>query len=112
MNRYPSRSERRQDIFYAIAERGDFSAKKMLLYLSEIQKLLKEGFCILDMKPSRGSYGLYSVTIDWSHAYDEEGMPHMVYNYIHHTIETFPMNFVGNFAQELYVIAHRANTKK
>ena len=109
MNRNLSRSERRQAILYTVAERGELSARKMLLYLSEIQKLLKEGFCILDMEPSRVSYGLFSVTIDWSHAFDEEGMPHMVYNYIHHTIETFPKNFITNFAQELYVIARRAS---
>ena len=60
------------------------------------------------MEPSKVSYGLFRVTIDWSHAYDE-GMPHMVYNYIHHTINSYPKNFVSNMAQELYIIARRAS---
>lgn len=111
MNHYPSRSERRQIILYTTAERGNLSVERMLLYLSEIRKLQREGFSILNIEPSKVSNGLFSVTVDWSHAYGDD-IPHIVYSYIHNIIETYPKSFVNTFAQELYVIAHRVNAKK
>ena len=111
MHSYPSRSEKRQINLYTAAERGVLSVENMLLYPSEIKKLEKEGFYISNIVPSAISKGLYSVTVDWSHAYGS-GIPHIVFSYIHNIIETYPKNSVNSFAQELFVIAQRANTEK
>lgn len=111
MRSYPSRAEVRETKLYAAAESGNLSLKNSLLYPAEIKRLEKEGFQVSDVKPSGIRKNLYSATIDWSRAYGN-AIPHIVFSYINGIIETEPQNSISNFAQKLYVIAHRNNTKR
>lgn len=104
---YPTRSERRQVQLYSAAEKGEFSLENIILYPSEIKKLEKDGFTVHSVKPFISKKKLFSATVEWSNVYNS-AIPHLVYSYIYGIIETYPKNFVNSFAQELFVIAHRA----
>ena len=110
MHSYPSRAERREIRLYSAAERGHLSLNKEVLYSGEIARLRKQGFTVNNIVPYSVSGKLYMATIDWSHAFGQS-IPHLVYSYINMIIETYPRNSVKSFAQELYVIAQRANRK-
>lgn len=111
MYSYPSRSEKRYVQLLSTAEKGLFSIENMILYSREITKLKKEGFTVLCIKPFPSKKKLYTATVSWSDAYTS-GIPHLVYSYIHGIIETEPKSAISSFAQELFVIAHRAHVKK
>lgn len=108
---YPSRAERREVALISTAEKGDFSLDNIIVYPGEIAKLQKSGCIVHSIKPFESSKSLYSVTADWSRAFGC-AIPHMVHSYIHGIIETFPKNHVKNFAQELFIISHRAHLTK
>lgn len=109
MHSYPSRNDTRETKLYIVAERGEFCLD-YLLYSSEIKRLEKQGFRILNVKPFT-KHGLYSVTIDWCRAFGD-AVPHTVFAYTHGIIETFPKASVDNFAKELYIIAEKASLIK
>ena len=108
---YPTRSERRELNLIQTAEKGEFSLDKLIVYPGEIAKLKKDGCIVHSIKPFENSRSLYSVTVDWSKAYGG-AMPHIVHSYIHGIIETYPKNYVKNFAQQLFITSHRANLQK
>lgn len=109
MHSYPSRNEVREIKLYTVAEKGNFSLD-YILYSSEMKKLEKEGFRILNVKPFSKD-GLYSATIDWYRAFGNE-IPHIVFAYTRGIVLTFPKNSIKNFAQELYIIAQKTNSSK
>lgn len=111
MHGYPSRSEQRETLFYATAEKGNWFVENIVLYPAEIKKLKHEGFTISDVKPFTTSKALFSATVSWSHAYSNT-IPHLVYSYINNIIDTYPQKYVSCFAQELFVIAHKSSKKK
>ena len=108
---YPTRAERRQVQLYAAAEKREFSIKNMILYPREIARLKKEGFAVYYVRPFEDSKDLFLATVEWANAYGP-AIPHIVYSYITGIIETKPKKHIENFAQELYVIAHKAQLKK
>lgn len=108
---YPSRAEKREVTLITTAEKGDFSLDNLIVYPGEIFKLQKNGCVVHSIKPFENSKSLYSVTVDWSNAYGS-AIPHMVHSYIHGIIETYPKNHEKNFAQQLFIISHRANLQK
>lgn len=107
MHREPSRREKREAKLYYLAEKGIFQTE-MSLYTSEIKKLSKDGFKIFRriLGNSKKPINTY---LDWQTPFPK-GVPPIVFSYIIGEIETFPK--VSNWAQELYVIAARANYKK
>lgn len=109
MNTYPSRSEKRQERLYYAAERGYKFIDNQILYLSEIRKLEKEGFTLMNVKPYNKK--LYSATIHWGNAY-KCGTPYVVFSYITGVISTYPKAFITSFPQELFVISERASFRK
>lgn len=111
MYSYPSRSEKRQVQLLSAAEKGMFSFENIIIYPREITKLEKDGFTVRSIKPYKESKALFTATVEWSNAYGC-AIPHIVYSYIHGIIETSPQKAISTFAQELYVIAHKANAKK
>ena len=111
MYNYPSRSEKRQQRFYSAAEKGWNYLTGQILYLSEIKKLEKDGFVMVDMQIFDHKRKLYSCTVSWVNAY-KKGIPTAVLNYIYHVIEAYPKSLVNSFAQELFVISERVNAKK
>lgn len=111
MYSYPSRSEKRQTRFCSSAEKGWNYLSGQILYLSEIKKLEKEGFVIIDIKLYDKKRKLYLCTVSWVDAY-KNGIPPMVLDYIYGVIETYPKNFVNSFSQELFVTSERVNAKK
>ena len=108
---YPTRAERRQVQLYSTAEKGEFSIKNMILYPREIARLKKEGFAVYYIRPFENTKDLFLATVEWSNSYGP-AVPHIVYSYIMGIIETQPKNNIENFAQELYVIGHKAQLKK
>lgn len=108
---YPTRSEKRQVQLYSTAEKGDFSIQNCVLYPREIARLKKEGFAVYYVRPFEDRKDLFLATVEWANAYGP-AIPHLVYSYILGIIETEPKNHIKNFAQELYVIAHKAQLKK
>lgn len=111
MYSYPSRSEKRQVQLLSSAEKGNFSLENVVLYAREITRLEKDGFTVHSIKPFTSKKKLFVATIEWSDAYGS-AIPHLVYSYIHGIIETEPKSAISSFAQELFVIAHKANLKK
>ena len=107
MRSYPSRTDKREIRLYTAAEKGELSIEQFVLYPSEITKLEKQGFNVSNIKPYSNSSVLFTATVSWSNAYGC-AIPHIVHSYINRIIETFPKRSVNNFAQELFVIAHRA----
>lgn len=110
MRSYPSRNEKREIRLYSAAEKGVLSIEQFILYPSEITKLEKQGFSVDTIKPYSNSSVLFTANVSWANAYGCT-IPHIVHSYINRIIETFPKNSIENFAQELYVIAHRALRK-
>lgn len=110
MRSYPSRNEKREIRLYAAAEKGELSIEQLILYPSEITKLKKQGFKVSNIKPYNNSTSLFTVDISWADAFGC-AIPHIVHSYLNRIIETFPKNSIKNFAQELYVIAHKALRK-
>ena len=109
MQEFPSRSEKRLTKFYTAAEKGCMSLDDELLYSSEIKRYIKQGF-VVSYKPS-SMKNLNNSNIDWSHAF-KNGIPHIVFSYITGVIVTYPESHIKTFAQQLYVIAARANRFK
>ena len=111
MYNYPSRSERRQEELYAAAERGCKFIDNVILYFSEIKKLEKSGFTLMNIKIFDAHKKLYSATIFWGNAY-KCGTPYVVFSYITGVINTYPKIYINNFAEELFVISERASLRK
>ena len=106
MDSYPTRAEKRDTELYIAAEKGNLELEGVIVYPSEMTKLEKEGFRIFNVKPYSCNAYLYSVTVSWVHAFGD-GIPLIVYSYIHNIIDTMPKNQAQNFAQELFLVAHR-----
>ena len=107
MSGFPSRSEAREVKLYAAAENGLYCLERQVLYSREIQHLRSCGFKVTVEGNFDVFKKLYYATIDWSRPYSD-GIPHIVWSYIHHIIETYPKKAIHNFAQELFVIAQRS----
>lgn len=101
----PSRKERRQAKFYHLAEQGEFKSENILLYGNEIKVLKKDGFTVVEKKNANRKKLILS-TVSWDKPF-KKGIPLIVFNYTIGEIETFPK--ISNWAQELYVLASRAN---
>lgn len=108
---YTSRSEKRQQRFYAAAEKGWTYLSGQILYLSEIKKLVREGFNVIDVKTYDNKRNLHTCTVSWINAY-KDGVPPMVLDYIYSIIESYPKCFVNSFAQELFITSQRVNARK
>ena len=110
MNSAPSRRERRESKFYFLAEQGKTECNEFYLFKSEEKNLKKQhGFDVVrhgtDTKKELRS------TVSWENAF-KHGIPLIVFNYCIGIIETFPKSAIENWAQELFVIAARANFEK
>ena len=110
MNTTPSRREKRESKFYHLAEQGKMESNDFPLFKSEEKNLTsKHGLDVIrhgtDLKKQLPS------TVSWEKAF-KNGIPLIVINYCTGVIETFPKSAIENWAQELYVIAARANYEK
>lgn len=112
MRSYPSRSENREMRLYRTAQNGLYKLKDMILYPSEVKSLKKKGFVVETIPYSTLKVkNMLICTIDWSHPFSDE-IPAIVSDYINGITNTYPKNSINSFAQELFVIAQRANTYK
>lgn len=108
----PSRREKREAKFYFLAEQGKMECNDVSLFKSEESSLRnrKNGFYVVrhgaDEKKSLPS------TVSWKEAFNKSGMPLIVFEYIKGKINIFPKSGIVTWAQELYVIAARANYEK
>ncbi len=102
----PSRSVKREEQFYLLAGKGCFEYK-FSLFKSEAIKLIKQGFSVIRFGDNKKN-SLPS-TISCKNAF-KNGIPPVVSSYIDGKNDFFP--HVANWAQELYVIAARANNEK
>jgi len=103
-----SRREKREQKFLRRAKSGYFGADTVL-FLSEEKSLRKKGF--LPVRASSKKEGSSPAYVSWEGAF-KNGIPLIVFNYCIGVIEGFPKSAVENWAQELYVIAVRANFEK
>lgn len=106
MNGEPSRKEKRENKFYSLAEKGLFDALGVFLYRSEARKLVSSGFKVVRIEDKDNKKIPLPSYVSWENAFGND-IPPMVEAYIWGEIKTFP-NF-SNLAQELYIIAARAN---
>lgn len=106
MHRDPSRREKREQKLVYSAEHGIFEIE-LMLFKSEAKNLRKKGFYVRrhgdNVKDSLLS------TVAFRNPF-KSGIPPIVFSYINGEINTFPKT--DNWAQELYVIAARANHEK
>ena len=112
MNTAPSRREKRESKFYCLAEQGKMESNKdFSLYKSEEKSLKKaeNGFNVIrhgtDLKKE------LPATVSWQEAF-KNGIPLVVLDYCIGVIDTFPHSQINSWAQELFVIAARANYEK
>lgn len=106
----PSRREKRESKLYSLAEQGKLESNDFRLFKSEEKNLkIKHGFDVVrfgtDLRKDLPS------NISWEKAF-KNGIPLIVINYCTGIIETFPKSSIENWAQELFVIAARANYEK
>lgn len=106
----PSRREKRESKLYSLAEQGKLESNDFRLFKSEEKNLkIKHGFDVIrfgtDLRKDLPS------NISWKEAF-KKGIPLIVINYCTGIIETFPKSSIENWAQELFVIAVRANFEK
>ena len=109
MRNEPSRREKRESKFYLAAEKGNMECK-VSLFKGEGKSLRKKGLVVCfpdNFNEKKAS----PVVASWKDAF-KTGIPLIVSNYIDGTIMTFPWSAIENWAQELYVIAARANHLK
>lgn len=109
MRHEASRRERRESKFYLHAEQGNMECK-VSLFKGEGKSLRKQGLVVCfpdNFNEKKASPS----TVSWKDAF-KTGKPLIVFNYINGTIKTFPKSAIENWAQELYVIAARANHLK
>ena len=103
----PSRREQRDAKFLYLAERGKVSCNTFSLYKSEEKTLReKEGFDV--ERRGENIKKELPATISWGDAF-KSGVPLVVRDYIYGRVDTFPKWKMKTWAQELYVIAARAN---
>lgn len=103
-----SRRERREQKLFNAAENGNFKIK-VTLFKGEATKLTEDGFCVTrhgdDKKRAVPS------TVSFKNAFDSDSeIPSDAKDYISGKTETFPD--LSNWAQDLYVVAARANHEK
>lgn len=106
MYEYSSRSEERQEKFYLNAQKKEFDTEE-ILYPSEVTRLQKNGFTVEKIRDFNTSKSLGVYTVSWANPFPN-GIPHIVYSYCTGILNIYPKNKISNFAQELYVIAHKA----
>ena len=106
MHREPSRREKREQKLIYAAEHGSFEVE-LLLYGGEAANLVKNGFYV--NRHGSDSKKSLPATVSFKNSF-KTGIPPIVVSYITGEIETFPK--VSNWAQQLYVIAARANHEK
>ena len=106
LNEHQSRADERQERLYLLAEKHELVSEE-ILYPSEANRLLRDGFTVEKLKDfdTKRNLGVYNVS--WSNPYPD-GIPHIVFSYCKGLLNVFPKSKVTNFAQELYVIAHKA----
>ena len=103
----PSRREQRDAKFLYLAEHGEMCCKNFSLYKSEERALRdKDGFVVV--RRGENIKKELPATISWDNAFKGE-IPLVVRNYISGVVDTFPKWEMKTWAQELYVIAARAN---
>ena len=109
MQHTPSRREKREIKFYYFAEKGHMFCSDVFLFKGEAKNLVnRHGFTVTRF--GENDKKSLPSTVSWDDAF-KNGIPLIVQNYICGTIETFPKLAIENWAQELYVIAARANFK-
>jgi len=103
-----SRREIREDKFLRRAKDGYYGSNTVL-FLSEEKSLRKKGFLTirsgLNKKGSAPSY------VSWENPF-KFGISNIIIRYCSGEIDTFPTSEIKNKAQELFVIATRANHDK
>ena len=97
-----------------VAKKGRFSAMTPFkIYLREIKKLSKQDLC--PMSNTKSNVSVY-VKLSWENPkWDDplgEGPPIQVLDYVEGITDIFPETSIKTLAQELYVIATRANYEK
>lgn len=108
MHKEPSRREKREAKFYYLAEQGKFKAEpRLYLYKSEEKALKKDGFNVSRIGDNKKE--ALPSEVSWEEAF-KNGVTPFVRSYIIGAVKTFPKNL--NWAQELFVIAARANYVK
>ncbi len=106
MQHEPTRREKRESKIICAAERGNFEAE-IPTYGSEAASLVKDGLKVV-RHGEKKNVSLPS-TVSWKEAF-RKGIPPIVSDYISGQIVTIPK--VSNWAQQLYMIAARANNQK
>ncbi len=108
LNEFCSRSDERQERFYLLAEKKELASEE-IMYPSEVNRLLREGFQIEKLKDFNSKRALAVYNVSWANPFPN-GIPHIVYSYITGILSSYPKSKVTNFAQELFVIARRASS--
>ena len=101
-----SRSDERQERFLIKAESKQLTSEE-ILYPSEVKRLLRDGFSVEKIKDFDTKRNLEVYEVSWANPFPN-GIPHIVYSYCIGLLNVYPRSKVNNFAQELYVIAHKA----
>lgn len=101
------------DDLYSAARKGLFSADNVLLYPTEIKRLENKGFFIHNVERALTEHHKtqFICSITWNYVYIPCA-PRLVEFYIEGSIKNFPWYSVKNLAQELYVIARKAQNNK
>lgn len=102
-----SRYEQRKKSLRAIAQNGFFNLQGLTLFPSEVKRLNRDGFDVVELYREGGKNKVIHVNIYWKLAYKAE-IPIAVSNYINGITNTFPQECINNLAQELYVISSRS----
>ena len=110
MHTAPSRREKREFKFLYLAERGEMLCNAFSLYKSE-EKTLKDKHGFYVVRHGDNLKGELPSTVSWENPF-KGGIPLVVNNYCTGFIDTFPKSAIKNWAQELFVIAARANFEK
>ena len=90
------------------ANNGNFSAR-MSLYISEAEMLQNNGFEVLLFSYSKSKKRKLPYDIFWSSPFDRD-ITNDVFDYLSGKMEHFPD--VETFAQRLYLVAMKANSKQ
>ncbi len=106
MFEFQSRSDERQERFLLKAEKKQFSSEE-IMYPTEVKRLLRKGFSVEKIKDFDEKLHLAVYEVSWANPF-ENGIPHILYSYCIGLLNVYPRSKVNNFAQELYVIAHKA----
>ncbi len=106
MYEYQSRRDERQERFLLKAEKKELDSEE-ILYPSEAKRLQRDGFTVEKIKDFDTGRCLGVYEVSWANPFSN-GIPHIVYSYCIGLLNVYPRSKINNFAEELYVIAHKA----